>query len=83
MHSMPSFYSDANICPIDNEKIIPGNVNRDKFQEMIIQNLQCFCINKERGCCWQGSVAEVEVRLFNCKKESRECKLIICYLRSN
>lgn len=56
--------SRDNICPIDHEPITDDTVHRDRFQEQIIMKMNCYCINRERGCEWQGIVAEAEVIIW-------------------
>lgn len=62
-----------NICPIDHEPITDDTVHRDRFQEQIIMKMNCYCINRERGCEWQGIVAEAEDHHSLCPYKPSNC----------
>ena len=64
----------ANICPVCRKE---GLVTYPNFQlDREIRCLHVYCINKERGCEWQGEVNNVKDHLINsngCQFQEVEC----------
>ena len=55
------FRSTNGLCPIDQEPISLNEIFRDKRKSLEINDLQCFCNNKQYGCLWKDTVGNIEV----------------------
>ena len=55
--------TDSNTCPVCNNKGFFTNTH--KQAEQVVSILQVFCLNKEKGCLWDGKVSDIASHLEN------------------
>jgi len=51
---------DVDICPLDGETLTNFKYFPDKSKKLEIMNLECVCMNVERGCEWNGTIRELD-----------------------
>ena len=62
----------SKLCPVCRSKNIAPVPNKQVDRK--IRSLRVYCINKEKGCEWQGEVNDINVHLSDaCVYESIEC----------
>ncbi|XP_019860742.1 PREDICTED: TNF receptor-associated factor 3-like isoform X2 [Amphimedon queenslandica] len=58
-------------CPLCKEKEYQAMVNKERFR--IINGLEVYCSNKEKGCQWKGELKNMSTHL-NKEKREGECQ---------
>ena len=59
-------FSVAPRCPSCQQPISKDKIVNDKNLQKEIQNLDVFCINKDKGCDWDGTLRDFHLHLETC-----------------
>ncbi len=59
-------FSVAPRCPSCQQIISKDKIVNDKNLQKEIQNLEIYCINKDKGCDWDGTLRDFQVHIETC-----------------
>ncbi len=63
------------LCPLDRSAFSATNLTPERYLTNIIEELECYCSNKNVGCVWEGEYGSLGRHLKNeCTFASVQCK---------